>query len=229
MLRRFALRSGPSSRIITSTGCWRRMPTAALLRPGANGSPHSPQYGRPHSSILCPENPRRYRAESRSDCRAHRRWRGFWCSTHRASVRWLDPHPLFTRSRAVLVGAHDGGVDHRVFVVRVARQVFVNRLPNPALRPPAEPRMDRFWIAKPLGQVPPRNAGPIAIKHGLHEQPVVFRRHADMALPPWQKILDAIPLVVAKGVASHRQLRITLAAHEAGATLSGNPLIEDRP
>src|SRR5215218_10932066 len=123
----------------------------------------------------------------------------------------------------------DGGVDHRVFVVRVVRQVFENRLPNPALRPPAEPRMDRFWVAKPLGQVPPRNAGPIAIKHGLHEQPVVFRRHADMALPPWQKILNAVPLVVAKGVASHRQLRIALAAHEAGATLSGNPPIEDRP
>jgi putative transposase len=43
MPRRFALRSGPSSRATTSTGCWRRMPTAALLRPGANGSPHSPQ------------------------------------------------------------------------------------------------------------------------------------------------------------------------------------------
>src|SRR3954464_15581887 len=61
MPRRFAPRSGPSSRAITSTGCWRRMPTAALLRPGANGSPHSPQSGRPHSSILCPENPGRYR------------------------------------------------------------------------------------------------------------------------------------------------------------------------
>src|SRR3954471_9332385 len=60
MPRRFAARSGPSSRAITSTGCWRRMPTAALLRPGANGSPHAPQSGRPHSSILCPENPGRY-------------------------------------------------------------------------------------------------------------------------------------------------------------------------
>src|SRR3954447_17292049 len=60
MPRRFAPRSGPSSRAITSPGCWRRMPTAALLRPGANGSPHAPQSGRPHSSILCPENPGRY-------------------------------------------------------------------------------------------------------------------------------------------------------------------------
>src|SRR4051812_34470124 len=60
MPRRFAARSGPSSRAITSTGCWRRMPTAALLRPGANGSPHSPQSGRPHSRTLCPENPGRY-------------------------------------------------------------------------------------------------------------------------------------------------------------------------
>ena len=46
MPRRFAARSGPSSRARTSTGCWRRMPTAARLRPGANGSPHSPQSGR---------------------------------------------------------------------------------------------------------------------------------------------------------------------------------------
>src|SRR3954454_7583530 len=60
MPRRFAPRSGPSLRATTSTGCWRRMPIAALRRPGANGSPHSPQYGRPHSSILCPENPGRY-------------------------------------------------------------------------------------------------------------------------------------------------------------------------
>src|SRR3954462_12467474 len=60
MPRRFAPQSGPSSRAITSPGCWRRMPTAALLRPGANGSPHAPQSGRPHSSILCPENPGRY-------------------------------------------------------------------------------------------------------------------------------------------------------------------------
>src|SRR3954452_22933753 len=60
MPRRFALRSGPSSRAITSTGSWRRMPTAALLRPDANGSPHAPQSGRPRNSILCPENPGRY-------------------------------------------------------------------------------------------------------------------------------------------------------------------------
>ena len=40
---RFATPSAPSSPAITTTGCWRRMPTAALLRPGANGSPHSPQ------------------------------------------------------------------------------------------------------------------------------------------------------------------------------------------
>src|SRR5690349_19500768 len=60
MPRRFGPRSGPSSRAITSTGCWRRMPTAALLRPDANGSPHAPQSGRPRNSILCPENPGRY-------------------------------------------------------------------------------------------------------------------------------------------------------------------------
>src|SRR4051794_16655783 len=60
MPRRFAPRAGASSRAITSTGGWGRMPTAALFRPGANGSPHAPQSGRLHSSILCPENPGRY-------------------------------------------------------------------------------------------------------------------------------------------------------------------------
>jgi hypothetical protein len=33
-------------------------------------------------------------------------------------------------------------------------------------------------IAKALGKITPRNPRPIAIKNGLHEQPVVFSRTA---------------------------------------------------
>src|SRR4051795_8356383 len=63
---------------------------------------------------------------------------------------------------------------------------------------------------------PPRTAG----------CPSRSRRHGP---PAPAQILDAVPLVVAKGVASHRQLQITLTAYEALPTLPGNPLIEDRP
>src|SRR3954453_17121611 len=99
-------------------------------------------------------------------------------------------------------------------------------------------RLNRVWIVsgspnrsgKSRHGMPARERYSTAsTKHGLHEQPVVLRGHADMALPPRQQILDAVPLVVAKGVASHRQLQITLTAYEALPTLPGNPLIEDRP
>ena len=36
----------------------------------------------------------------------------------------------------------DGGVDHRVFVVRIVSQRFEKTLPYAGLRPPREPRMN---------------------------------------------------------------------------------------
>ena len=127
------------------------------------------------------------------------------------------------------MSAHKGAVDHRVLVVRGVGQVLKSLLPAAARRPAAKPGMDRLPETKALGQVPPRNAGPITIKHGLHEQPVVLRSHTDIALPPWQKILNAVPLVVAKGVASHRQLRIKLTAMKHWLLSRRTPPIEDRP
>ena len=59
--------------------------------------------------------------------------------------------PFFSRTGAVLMGAHNGGVDHHVFIVVIAGQQFEDALENPTLRPPAETLMDRFPIAKPLG------------------------------------------------------------------------------
>ena len=95
------------------------------------------------------------------------------------------------------MGAHDGGVDHHVFVIPFARQQLENALENPALRPPAETLIDDFPIAEALGQIAPRNASPISIQNGFDEQPIIRRGAADMALPAGEKILDPVPLAVA--------------------------------
>ena len=97
----------------------------------------------------------------------------------------------------MLVSAHDGGVDHHVFVVVIACQQLENALENSAFRPPAEALVDDLPIAETLGKIAPRNAGSISVENGLDEQSVIRRRAPDMALAAGQKILDPIPLVVA--------------------------------
>jgi hypothetical protein len=97
----------------------------------------------------------------------------------------------------MLMRAHDGGVDHHVFVVVIARQLLENTLENPTLRPPAKALVDDLSIAETLGEIAPRNAGSISVENGLDEQSVIRRRAANMAVAARQKILDPIPLVVA--------------------------------
>ena len=97
----------------------------------------------------------------------------------------------------MLMRANNGGVDHHVFVVVVARQLFENALKNPTLCPPAEALVDDLPIAETLGEVAPRDAGSKSIKNSFDEQSVIRRRTPNMALAAGQKILDPIPLVVA--------------------------------
>jgi hypothetical protein len=69
----------------------------------------------------------------------------------------------------MLVGAHNGAVDHRVFVVGVRDEMLKYPLPNTALGPTAEPQVDLGSVAEPLGQIAPRHPGTIAIQHRLDE------------------------------------------------------------
>ena len=85
--------------------------------------------------------------------------------------------------------ANNGGVDHHVLVVGIARQLLENVLENAALRPSAETLVDDFPITETLGQIASRNAGSISVKNGFDEQSVIRRRTPDMALPAGQKIL----------------------------------------
>jgi hypothetical protein len=96
----------------------------------------------------------------------------------------------------VLVSANNGGVDHHVFVVVIARQQLENALENPVLCPSAETLMDDFPIPEALGKVTPGNAGSISVQNRFDEQSIVRRRASHMAFAAGQKILDPIPLIV---------------------------------
>ena len=116
-------------------------------------------------------------------------------------IAWSSP--AFFGACAVLMGPHDGAVDHGVFVVRVGCQKFEHRAPHAALGPSAKARVNRLPIAEALRQVAPWNAGAIAVDHGVDKQPIVLGGHPDMTVTSGQKILDPIPLVVAKRVTAH--------------------------
>jgi hypothetical protein len=95
------------------------------------------------------------------------------------------------------MGAHDGGVDHHVFIVVITRQQLENTLENTTLRPPAEALMNNLPVPETLRQITPGDPGAVAVQDRIHEQSIVGCRAADMAFAAGQKILDPIPLVVA--------------------------------
>ena len=112
--------------------------------------------------------------------------------------------PFFLGAGAMLVSAHDSGVNHHVLVVVVAGQKPENPLENAALGPSVEALIDDLPVAKALGQIAPRNAGAKPEENGFDEQAIVRRRAAHMAFTARQNILDPIPLVVAQCISSHR-------------------------
>ena len=112
--------------------------------------------------------------------------------------------PSFLGAGAMLVSAHDSGVNHHVLVVVVTGQKPENPLENAALGPSVEALIDDLPVAKALGQIAPRNAGAKPEENGFNEQAIVRRRAAHMAFTARQNILDPIPLVVAQGISSHR-------------------------
>src|SRR5437763_657336 len=96
----------------------------------------------------------------------------------------------------MLVGAHDGSVDHHVFVVVIACQQLENAFENSALRPTIEALVDDGPIAETLRKITPRNVRSISKENGFDEQPIIRRRAANMAFAAGQKVLDPIPLIV---------------------------------
>ena len=101
------------------------------------------------------------------------------------------------------MSAHNGRVNHHVFVVVIACQQLENAFENAALRPSAKALVNDLPVAETRGQITPRNTSSISVKNGLDELPVVRRSAPDMAFTTGQKILDPRPLVVSQSKALH--------------------------
>jgi hypothetical protein len=97
----------------------------------------------------------------------------------------------------VLVGPHNGAIDHGVLVVGIGSQRLENPLPDATLRPTRVPGMGLLPIAEPFRQIPPRNARSIAVEDRFHEQPIILRIYANVAFSTWKQVLYSFPLVVA--------------------------------
>src|ERR1700722_9395834 len=116
----------------------------------------------------------------------------------------------------MLMGAHNGTVDHGIFVVGVGCEVLKHPLPDTAFGPTAEPPVHLNAVTEPLRQIAPRHPGTITIEHRLHEQPIVRRGHPDRAFAPGQQALDSFPLVVAQSEPPHhRSASSKLTAYES--------------
>ena len=101
--------------------------------------------------------------------------------------------PSFLGAGALLMSAHDGGVNHHGLVVVIAGQQPENSLENAALGPSVEALIDDLPVAKALGRIAPRDAGAKSEENGLDEQAIVRRRAPNMALAARQNFLDPIP------------------------------------
>ena len=106
----------------------------------------------------------------------------------------------------MLMSSDDGGVDHRVFVVRILSQRLEKILPYAALRPPREPRVNVLPIAEALGQIAPRRPRAEFPNHRLNEKSIAqFAIASDMSRTTRQKMFNPRKLVVAQSVAPHRK------------------------
>jgi hypothetical protein len=116
----------------------------------------------------------------------------------------------------MLVGADNGAVDHRIFVVSVCGEMLKHPLPYPAFGPTAEPQVDFCPVAESLWQIAPWHSGTITVQHRLYEQPIVRRGHPDRAFAPRQQVLDPFPLIVTKSKSPHhRSVSNELTAYES--------------
>lgn len=109
---------------------------------------------------------------------------------------------LFFSPGAVLVGPHDGRIDHAPFVVGILGQCFEDAQPYARAAPARVAQVNDAKVAKALGQIAPGNAGSVAVEHGIDKQAVVRSRAPYVPGPAGQKVFDAIPLGIGQGIST---------------------------
>src|SRR6516225_9234575 len=97
----------------------------------------------------------------------------------------------------MLMRAHNGGVDHHVFVVVIARQHLENTLKNATLCPSTKALIDDLPIAKAPREIAPRDPSSKAKENRFDEQAIVRRSSSHVTFAARQKVFDPIPLVIA--------------------------------
>src|SRR6266852_2914022 len=106
----------------------------------------------------------------------------------------------------MLVRPDDGGVDHRVFVIRIIGQGLEKTLPNPARSPARKALVGVLPVAEALRQISPRRARTEFPDHRLDKQAVSkLAAAANRAGATGQQTLNPRKLVVAQSVALHRK------------------------
>jgi hypothetical protein len=101
------------------------------------------------------------------------------------------------------MSAHNGSVNHHVFVVVIACQQLENALENPDIRPSAKALVHDLPVAETRGQITPRNTSSVSVENGFDEQPTVRRGATYMAFTAGQKIFDPCILVVSQSKTLH--------------------------
>ena len=92
----------------------------------------------------------------------------------------------------VLVGSHDGRVEHGVLVVGILCQSLEDPLQHGALTPAAVAQVHYPEVTATRRQITPGDACPVAIARGIDEQAVVPDLSSGLARTPGQQILDAL-------------------------------------
>lgn len=91
------------------------------------------------------------------------------------------------------MSSHNRAVNHRVFIVGLGRQVLEKILPDAFLGPPAEAHVNHFPGIKTFRQIVLRDPRTIAIKDGLHKQPIVPGGHTDRVFSTLQQGFNPLP------------------------------------
>lgn len=129
--------------------------------------------------------------------------------------------------------AHDGAVDHGVFVVGIGREMLEDPLPNAGFGPAVVAAVHVLPVAEPLGQVAPGDACPVSVEHSFHEQAVIGRGDPNRAFSSRQDLFDPIPLVVTKPITAHWSAseadRLRIEEHAAPESPIASPTADPGP
>jgi len=121
----------------------------------------------------------------------------------------------------MLMRPYDGGVDDKVFEIRIFAQLGKKPLPNALFCPSAETPEHTVPITKLFWQIPPRGAGTDQPQYSIDEQTIVLAVSPLIAVFAWNKWFNAPPLPVRQ--LPPNQDRLPSCDLESHSRVGGNP------